>query len=302
MKVYANAFQLTATGSLSVREVFSILATEGIQEFKHSSRDRVFSVEQKSSRFLGCILSMRTEDSYLSLEKDERGSYFAMPRQTEGGPTVDFTFFIVSKKTGNGIFTQYQGSGGLTQFTNMLRNRHKVALDAARDIQIEEAVDQNGEISEAERKQISKQFSGTFTAVPLTTNPNFAKELKRLTSLSRFEYVSPTVDQKWLRSVKDEVRYVRHSVSFDSRTVRDWSAIATAIKTLVVDDGVVEGTVHGRNTSGLEDKVTIHPEVFCMADYEYKSVVTGAIRLTGFAEQEFFRTLIALSNHHPELF
>jgi hypothetical protein len=298
MKVYANAFRLKCTGPLTLEDVFTEFARDEIHEFTHAERKRVLALERFGKLFCGCVLSNRDQDSYLTLETGRNGKLFAKRRKMDGGPAVDFSFFVFSAAKANGIFTQYIGSGGLTQFTNMLRNRFQVVLDNARDTALEEI----GDGDDHDASAVKKRFRGGLSANPLVTTPDFEKEVKRLLDFSRFDYVAPRVDQPWFRSIKPDIDYARTSVFFKKATQTRMRDIRSEIVSFVTGDGVESGTLYGHNSSGDDDHVTIHPEHFCMASYAYRDIATDEIQLSGFAQQGVIRKLTTLAHSHPALF
>ncbi|MBA4016474.1 MAG: hypothetical protein C0483_04740 [Pirellula sp.] len=302
MKVFANAFQLQSTDLFPVDEFFDSLVAGGIIEFVHSGRQRYLSVDQTRDYYCGILLSERDHQNFVVLGRDHRDRLTVQVKNSPAGqPMGDVNFIVLKKGTQAGLFTAYHGSGGIVAFGNMLGKIYKERSLSKADQIIEERGEAD-DIDDAEEQSIRKVHRKVkLSLMPILTDPNFVRELRRLARVRTFEFVEVNVNDARFGPVRREVEKRRQAYYFKKENVVD--RLINFLASFVRDSSIHEGRVLGNLPNGDNYEVPIEPEISCLAKYEHDEVVTPEnMHLDRIARLPMIRELIGVAESNAEIF
>lgn len=302
MKVFVNAFQLQAAELFSVEAFFASLQERGLVEFEYGERARILAVDSSTNFYCGILLSAKDHQHFVTLGTDAEGNRTVTVRDMPTGePMADVNFILLHRASGRGLFTAYQGSGGMMAFGNILKRLYRDQATSHANQVIEEGGDDGAFEEEQERKIRSDYRRSKFSLTPIYTNPNFANELRRFSKIRRFEFLEPRVADARFGPVRQDIEKKRSVFVFKRENALD--RLIGFLGRFVREREIADGNVVGNLPNGEEFDLPIQPDIYCLAKFEHDDVIVpDNVRLDRIRTIPMIRNLITIVQANEELF
>ncbi len=273
MKVRLYGFSVKQ-GSLPLSEFFTTVLKqfEG-KKTKYRGEQRILYTAEKGDCFVGLLLTVRDQKRYCELEEGSSGFKIKV-RELEGtNRLVEFNFFAVHKKSGNGLFQHYRGSFGLMPFCFYLKSKHAEECKNRRDDALRKAGESpSSQTSNA--KEIRRRFSTSLEVLPLFKPADFEKLVRAMRAISAVSFSCEhfVLNNAIFSPSKKAVKKERHTITFEKKhsvlgALKN--SIVKAAKQTVTFDGLA---VAGVDEFGHEATYQLDSNLECFGVYEFDDV------------------------------
>lgn len=309
-KLYFNGLELELIDEKTSSDFFRKLAKTPHQTLNLKSKEFI-----TCNRFLngiaeGVVFIDTDENSFLSVNFEGGRIVTKVTDNPDNANRHNFIFYRINTAKGRGVFTQYQGSGGLGTLRYVLGHLYRkyVAEERMRK-QLEarksgksQMPDSEGSTSRNEKPRVDDLQPRKLHLVALAPNHDFASRLAEMTALSHFEYSVPHAKYAEDGALQDEVETTKIVYTI-KETRRTFRTVRQAVSRILTRVGILSGAVVGKDSDGKSVRIPIDPSHLAFDSMDRK---TAMVQDNFDAETQYNGPLIGrlrrIMNENQELF
>ncbi len=277
--VYINGLTIEFNPCFTLRQFFESLKSEAAISLPLKNHRKLLEFKIQGDHVFGLVFTDTEQSSYVTIDLRENRVIAKVEQLDAGNTRHDFNFFRINLETGNGIFSQYRGSGGLLSFTHMLNVLYKAQAKSWVD-HLSKA--DSGETADEEViAEIKKAYIKSDYLVP---HHDFHKELQKFSKVYQFGFSEPKVKEARMRPLAGRVEVVHHRYVLQKDFKHDKVAhvkqiakdILGFIGSFVRESNITQGIVIGKDHNDEPLEVPIEPDVLAFAKEDYDKVAVDA--------------------------
>lgn len=261
--LYINGLECETHEQLSLHEFLEWLAKHRIRTLSPKGQKRIVLVEYNDPIAKGVVFTDTDQQSFLTVSF-EAGRIVAKVEDIEGNQNrFDYSFFRINSRSQRGLFTQYQGSGGVGTLRWIMGALYREHKDQKKR-----------DLLKSDDDQAAKSIkSGKLLMHPLAPNHNFESELSKLTTVNSFQFKVPKASyfkdgriRKFVETSDYKLKFVRDAGVLSE--IRDW------ILDKVTSDSIVDGKVEGKDSQNNPKEIPINPDALAFDKMPLKRATT----------------------------
>ena len=231
--------------------------------------NRIFGLTERDAYFVGLFLTIKDIKAFCQLKKEE-DRFIITPKLLEDQTKItDFNYFLITKKTGRGLYQYYHQSAAPNTFCAFCKKEY----DKLKKELIDAEVNKLESPTEYQKRKIRKRYQGSLRYATLLKPDSFENYIRTLKKVSSFEFEYSTLSpvMSAFRPLTPYTKRASHKVFFHNQ-----SSTMQAIKDGIINivrQGLRRGRVKGVDPEGNEVTYKLINDYNTIAEYEYDDVV-----------------------------
>jgi len=258
------------------------------------------NADHDADYFVGLVVTVKDHRAFCQLVNEQDGMKLKVSDVADGSHLMDFNFFVLNKKTLNGLYQHYHQScspGAFAQLCAVRFREYRVAL-------ADEAVRALPEpVTAAAEARARSPFAGLLHSAVIVRKDALEKMIRELKRVKSFQYslAVPAVVEEDFKPLTPWIKKETHKISFETKSPVD--GIATAVANAVARLGISRGRVEGEDQDGIERVLRIvdNPDTF--GEYEYDDVAAriNDLNLSQFHESWAIQELLKKAHENKHI-
>lgn len=247
----------------------------------------------------GLLITTKDQRKYIEFKRDAKHAKLEPKDITEGSQLADFNFFLISKKTGRGIYQYYHNSCALNTFGAVCKSHY----DSLKSNLIKKALKSQPDITTKVEKHIRSSFAGTLSWSILVKPENFSQLVKELKSIKSFTVSMTTLAYKEtiFRPLANKAKRMTQKFRFPFGT--EPNVIIGDVEKLVGLPELESARIDGMDENGLDQVVKLEntPDSFGVFDYDRIAALMN-LSPNDFPTSPFMNELLKIADANKALF
>ena len=227
---------------------------------------RFVFVNQHGDYWIILMLTIKAKRGTIRADAGEDGAlrFIAENPDADANKIAEFNYLMINKKTGVGVYSNYQGASQFDKFTSFFRDLYGSMKKEKIDAEVKAGTDLDA---------ARKKFKGRFGAAALLTKASasaLVQELKRIDYVS-LSFESLGAKGGFLSPYQDIARSSLHVIRFDPKT--GIAKLRAAIVETITSIPGVKGSVHGLHKDGLEQLIRLRANLGVVDEFEHDEAI-----------------------------
>lgn len=285
---------------ISIADLFSYIQRHQGKPVILYKYGRFLYIRDMGNFYAGLLITAKNQRKFIEFSQNAGVARLEARDVSQGAQLADFNYFLVSKKTGRGLYQYYHGSCTLDTFGTVCR-RHYEELKKSR---IDALVAGLPKQTTAKIKQCRDMFTGTLTWNVLVRPEAFRAMVEALKSVEILKVNVTTLALK--KTIFSPVSNLAKRVTQQFRFPQNTSptpGLVGELETLIENDQVQNARLEGRDHNGHHQvlKIENNPDSFGVYDYDE---IAGKIDVNpdDFLESDFMKELLTVARQKKTLF